>query len=41
VLDPLLPEPLIDEAKRSSMVGVLKDYCDKGLSLWARFLDLG
>jgi phenylacetic acid degradation operon negative regulatory protein len=41
VLDPLLPEPLIDEAKRSSLVGVLQDYCDKGLSLWARFLELG
>jgi phenylacetic acid degradation operon negative regulatory protein len=40
VLDPLLPEPLIDEAKRSSMVGVLQQYCDKGLDLWTRFLDL-
>jgi len=38
VLDPLLPEPLVDEEKRSSMVYVLHDYCDKGLNLWARFL---
>jgi len=40
VLDPLLPEPLIDENKRSSMVGVLHEYCDKGINLWTRFLDL-
>ncbi len=40
VLDPLLPEPLIDEDKRSSMVGVLNDYCDRGLNLWARFLKI-
>jgi phenylacetic acid degradation operon negative regulatory protein len=40
VLDPLLPEPLIDEDKRSSMVGILQDYCDKGLNLWARFLQV-
>lgn len=40
VLDPLLPEPLIDEGKRSTMVHVLQSYCDKGLSLWARFLGL-
>jgi len=38
VLDPLLPEPLVDEAKRASTVEVLKNYCDKGLNLWARFL---
>ncbi|MGB8329036.1 MAG: hypothetical protein WCE62_02840, partial [Polyangiales bacterium] len=40
VLDPLLPEPLVDEDKRSSMVHVLQDYCDKGLNLWARFLEI-
>jgi phenylacetic acid degradation operon negative regulatory protein len=40
VLDPLLPEPLIDEDKRSSMVNVLQNYCDKGLNLWARFLEI-
>ena len=40
VLDPLLPDPLIDEEKRSAMVGTLQDYCDKGLNLWARFLEL-
>jgi len=40
VLDPLLPEPLVDEDKRSSMVGILQDYCDKGLNLWARFLQV-
>jgi len=40
VLDPLLPEPLVDEGKRSSMVGILQDYCDKGLNLWARFLEI-
>lgn len=39
VLDPLLPEPLVDEDKRSSMVDVLQNYCDKGLNLWARFLE--
>jgi len=38
VLDPLLPEPLVDEAKRSTMVDVLENYCDKGLNLWTRFL---
>ncbi len=38
VLDPLLPQPLIDEDKRSAMVEVLQSYCDKGLKLWARFL---
>ncbi len=38
VLDPLLPEPLVDEDKRSSMVNILQSYCDKGLNLWARFL---
>ncbi len=38
VLDPLLPEPLVDENKRSTMVSVLQDYCDKGLNLWTRFL---
>lgn len=38
VLDPLLPEPLVDETKRSTMVDVLQDYCDKGLDLWNRFL---
>ena len=38
VLDPLLPEPLVDEEKRSTMVEVLQDYCDKGLDLWNRFL---
>jgi phenylacetic acid degradation operon negative regulatory protein len=38
VLDPLLPEPLIDEHKRSTMVNILQSYCDKGLNLWARFL---
>ncbi|MGB3050171.1 MAG: hypothetical protein WBB42_04200 [Polyangiales bacterium] len=38
VLDPLLPEPLVDADKRSSMVNVLQSYCDKGLNLWARFL---
>jgi phenylacetic acid degradation operon negative regulatory protein len=41
VLDPLLPEPLVDEGKRSSMVNVLRTYCDKGLSLWTRFLEVG
>lgn len=41
VLDPLLPDPLIDENKRSDMVHILQDYCDKGLNLWARFLDVG
>lgn len=41
VLDPLLPEPLIDEDKRSSMVHVLQTYCDKGLNLWTRFLEVG
>jgi phenylacetic acid degradation operon negative regulatory protein len=41
VLDPLLPQPLIDEDKRSSMVNVLQDYCDKGLDLWTRFLEVG
>ena len=40
VLDPLLPEPLIDERKRSEMVDVLQDYCDKGVNLWARFLEV-
>ena len=40
VLDPLLPDPLIDEDKRSRMVGILQDYCDRGLDLWARFLEL-
>jgi phenylacetic acid degradation operon negative regulatory protein len=40
VLDPLLPEPLVDEDKRSSMVHVLQTYCDKGLNLWARFLEI-
>ncbi len=40
VLDPLLPEPLVDEDKRSSMVNVLREYCDKGLNLWTRFLHL-
>ena len=40
VLDPLLPDPLIDEQKRSSMVQVLQDYCDKGIDLWAQFLQL-
>ena len=39
-LDPLLPEPLIDERKRSDMVDTLQNYCDKGLSLWAQFLQL-
>lgn len=38
VLDPLLPEPLVDADKRSTMVDVLQSYCDKGLNLWARFL---
>ena len=41
VLDPLLPEPLVDEGKRAAMVGTLTDYCDKGLGLWARFLQVG
>jgi phenylacetic acid degradation operon negative regulatory protein len=40
VLDPLLPAPLIDEDKRSAMVSTLQDYCDRGLELWARFLEL-
>lgn len=40
VLDPLLPEPLIDEGKRTSMVNVLQEHCDKGLQLWTRFLGL-
>jgi len=40
VLDPLLPEPLVDEEKRASMVGVLREYCDEGLDLWARFLKI-
>jgi len=38
VLDPLLPEPLVDADKRSTMVDVLQSYCDTGLHLWARFL---
>lgn len=38
VLDPLLPEPLVDTDKRSTMVHALQSYCDKGLHLWARFL---
>ena len=38
VLDPLLPEPMVDTDKRSTMVHVLQSYCDKGLHLWARFL---
>jgi phenylacetic acid degradation operon negative regulatory protein len=41
VLDPLLPSPLIDEDKRTAMVTILQDYCDRGLDLWARFLELG
>lgn len=41
VLDPLLPNPLVDEDKRSAMVGTLQDYCDKGTNLWARFLEVG
>lgn len=41
VLDPLLPHPLVDERERSTTVQILQNYCDKGLSLWARFLDLG
>jgi phenylacetic acid degradation operon negative regulatory protein len=41
VLDPLLPDPLIDERKRSAMVRILQDYCDKGIDLWARFLEVG
>lgn len=41
VLDPLLPNPLVDEGKRSAMVGTLQDYCDKGTNLWARFLEVG
>ena len=40
VLDPLLPNPLIDEDKRTAMVSILQDYCDRGLDLWARFLEL-
>jgi phenylacetic acid degradation operon negative regulatory protein len=40
VLDPLLPDPLIDEEKRLAMVDTLQDYCDKGLNLWTRFLEL-
>jgi len=40
VLDPLLPDPLIDEHRRSQMVAILQDYCDRGLDLWARFLEL-
>lgn len=39
-LDPLLPEPLINERKRSDMVDTLQNYCDKGLNLWTRFLQL-
>ncbi len=38
VLDPLLPEPLVDANKRWTMVNILQSYCDKGLHLWARFL---
>jgi phenylacetic acid degradation operon negative regulatory protein len=38
VLDPLLPEPLVNADKRSTMVNELQIYCDKGLHLWARFL---
>ena len=41
VLDPLLPKPLVDEDRRSAMVDTLRDYCDKGLGLWARFLRVG
>lgn len=40
VLDPLLPEPLVDEVKRSAMVDTLRNYCDKGLDLWAEFLEV-
>lgn len=40
VLDPLLPRPLIDEDERSAMIDVVQSYCDKGLGLWARFLEL-
>ena len=40
VLDPLLPEPLIDEDKRSALVDTLSHYCDRGLDLWTRFLEL-
>ena len=40
VLDPLLPDPLIDENKRSTMVDFLQSYCDRGLDLWARFLEV-
>jgi phenylacetic acid degradation operon negative regulatory protein len=38
VLDPLLPAPMVDTDKRSTMVHLLQSYCDKGLHLWARFL---
>lgn len=41
VLDPLLPAPLVDENARAIMVRALKDYCDKGLDLWAQFLEVG
>lgn len=40
VLDPLLPKPLVDEEKRSALVRTLRDYCDKGLNLWTRYLEL-
>lgn len=40
VLDPLLPAPLIDEDMRSTVVDVLQGYCDKGLDLWAQFLEV-
>lgn len=40
VLDPLLPEPLVNERNRTSMVTTLHQYCDRGLDLWRRFLGL-
>lgn len=40
VLDPLLPEPLVNESKRAVMLETLHQYCDRGLDLWRRFLDL-
>jgi phenylacetic acid degradation operon negative regulatory protein len=41
VLDPLLPAPLLDEDVRTELVRALTEYCDKGLDLWAQFLEVG
>ena len=41
VLDPLLPDPLVDGSKRTAMVDTVRRYNDNGLQLWSRFLELG